>query len=100
MVIFVGRKGLTQFDSEKDEWYYQSKIYLDRVDNPSLYDDLKDFRLSLAEDVENDAINDNLKLLLDEDQQEERSGKPNGPFYEEVPYTDGLKSMVRQAGFF
>lgn len=41
-----------KFDMEKDEWYYQPKIYIDRKDTNSLYYELKEFRLSLSDNKE------------------------------------------------
>ena len=44
-VIFMRK--LTLFDSERDQWYYQSKIYIDPKSN-TLYYELKEFRISLS----------------------------------------------------
>ncbi len=51
-MIFLGRKNLTQFNAEKDEWYYQDKIYLNKQDSDSLYNELKEFRQSLTKKID------------------------------------------------
>jgi hypothetical protein len=55
----MGKK-LEQFDSEKDKWYYQPKIYVNRKDSDSLYNELKEFRISLANDSVNELYDDGL----------------------------------------
>ncbi len=98
----MGRKSQTQlnFDTEKSEWYYQPKIYVNREDSGSLYDDLTEFRLSLSEDVENDVINENFKALFDDDYDDDELRKTAGPPNEESPNTAGLNSMVQEPGPF
>lgn len=46
----IGSKSLTQFDTEKDEWYYQDKIYINPKGVESLYSELKEFRQSLSKE--------------------------------------------------
>lgn len=53
-------KKLTLFDSEKDEWYYQPKIYINPKSNDSLYYKLKEFRVSLSKNASNELMEDNL----------------------------------------
>jgi hypothetical protein len=40
-VVSVVRKNLMKFDMEKSEWYYQPKIYINRQDADSTYNELK-----------------------------------------------------------
>jgi hypothetical protein len=42
---------LTQFDMEKDEWYYQPDIYINRQDADPTYNELKDFRLEFLKQL-------------------------------------------------
>jgi|GEM_PF-748487 len=58
-------KKLTQFDSEKDEWYYQPKIYINSKSSDSLYSELTEFRSSLSRDLSKKFVDDlDLNSLL------------------------------------
>lgn len=59
----MGRKGLSDFDKEKDEWYYQPKIYVDRQDTDSTYNELKEFRLRTSKEADEELMDDG---MLDE----------------------------------
>lgn len=60
-----------KFDSEKDEWYYQPKIYINRKDPNSLYYDLKEFRISLSNETSDDLLEDNLLSEISKEETEE-----------------------------
>lgn len=70
-MISVGRKNLTQFDAEKDEWYYQPKIYVNRRDSDSLYNELKEFRQSLSKEQDGTFFTDRFSELLAEGEQDD-----------------------------
>ena len=53
-------KKLTLFDVEKDEWYYQDKIYINPKNSNSLYYELKEFRVSLSNQTSDESMEDNL----------------------------------------
>ncbi len=53
-------KKLTLFDSEKDEWYYQSKPYINPKSSNSIYYELKEIRVSLSKQNSYQSIEDNL----------------------------------------
>ena len=53
-------KKLTLFDLEKDEWYYQDKIYVNPKNSNSLYYELKEFRVSLSNRTSDELMEDNL----------------------------------------
>jgi hypothetical protein len=74
----MGRKILTQFDSEKDEWYYQDKIYIDPESSDSLYDELKEFRQSLSKEQDDSFFIDRFNELLAEGQGYDEPGRPTG----------------------
>jgi hypothetical protein len=44
-------KKLTLFDSQKDEWYYQPKIYISTKSSNYLYSELSEFRSSLSREL-------------------------------------------------
>jgi len=110
-VFSVGNKSQTQsnFDTEKSVWYYQPKIYIDKKDDNSLYEELKEFRLSLSEDVENEVITEDLNTLFEEDYSDEEikrtSGEPKDDFYEHndlsdppsnsEPFSDGKFELLK-----
>lgn len=54
----MGRKGLSDFDKEKDEWYYQPKIYVDRQDADTTYRELKEFRLRASKETDEEFMDD------------------------------------------
>lgn len=64
----MGRKSLTQFNTEKDEWYYQDKIYLNPKSEESLYNELKEFRQSLSKEEDDTFFIDCFDNLLTEGQ--------------------------------
>lgn len=49
-------KKLSQFDVEKDDWYYQKKLYVNTRSSDSLYDELKEFRLELSNAFPDDDV--------------------------------------------
>ena len=65
------RKKLSSFDSEKDVWYYQPKIYIDTRSADALYEEKLEFRSSISRQLAQKVV-DNLEALLDED---EKGGK-------------------------
>jgi len=56
-------KKLSQFDVEKDDWYYQKKLYVNTRSSDSLYEELKEFRAGLAKSNPDDS---DFKRLLEE----------------------------------
>ncbi len=56
----MGRKGLSDFDKEKDVWYYQPKIYVNRQDADSTYTGLEDFKAAIKPGAEEELIEDRL----------------------------------------
>lgn len=72
-MIFMKKK-LIQFDSEKDEWYYQPKIYINRKSGEPLYSETIEFKSSLSRDLSSKFVQE-LDLLL-EDENEPEKGKP------------------------
>ncbi|MGD2084555.1 MAG: hypothetical protein PVH61_00075 [Candidatus Aminicenantes bacterium] len=60
----MGRKTLTKFDMEKDEWYYQPKIYINRQDADSTYSELKNFRLWANQGAEEELMDDRMVAEL------------------------------------
>lgn len=67
-------KKLSQFDSEKDEWYYQPKVYINPKSADPLYSETIEFKSSLSRDLSSKFVRE-LDLLL-EDENEEEKGKP------------------------
>jgi len=65
------KKKLSAFDSEKDVWYYQPKIYIDTKSADALYEERIEFRSSLSRELAKKVV-DSLDVLLDED---EKGGK-------------------------
>jgi len=66
------KKKLASFDIEKDEWYYQPKIYINPKSAESLYDESMEFRSSLSRDLSKKIV-DGLDSLLETD-----NGRKNG----------------------
>jgi hypothetical protein len=58
------KKKLSSFDSEKDEWYYQPKIYINPKSADILYDESIEFRSTLSRDLSKKFV-DGLDSLLD-----------------------------------
>jgi hypothetical protein len=65
------KKRLSSFDSEKDVWYYQPKIYIDTKSAESLYEEKIEFRSSLSRELAKKVV-DSLDVFLEED---EKGGK-------------------------
>jgi len=65
------KKKLSAFDSEKDVWYYQPKIYIDTKSADALYEERIEFRSSLSRELAKKVV-ESLDVLLDED---EKGGK-------------------------
>jgi hypothetical protein len=66
------RKRLSQFDMEKDEWYYQPKIYVNRQDVDSTYSELKNFRLWGNQGAEDELMDDRMVAELSKKEPEKR----------------------------
>ena len=60
-------KKLTLFDSEKDEWYYQPKIYINHKSIDDLYSETVEFRSSLSRDMSKKFLSELDSLLEGED---------------------------------
>ena len=77
----MARKTLTKFDMEKDEWYYQPKIYIDRQDTDSIYNELKEFRLGINQGTEEELVEDNMlpEFSKEEDEQDRPAKKLSKP---------------------
>lgn len=73
----MGKK-LEQFDKEKDVWYYQPKIYINRKDSESFYNELKEFRISLSNDAANELYDDGLLSGLFEKEMEQAVKRVKG----------------------
>lgn len=72
------KKGLSDFDKEKDEWYYQPKIYVNRKDSNSLYYELKEFSISLSNEASSDLDIDRLLSEFSKEETEEPVKKMPG----------------------
>ena len=63
------KKKLSSFDSEKDDWYYQKKLYVNTRTPDSLYEELKEFRAAqLREDDGDVPFKRLLEDLYEEDE--------------------------------
>lgn len=60
------RKRIVEFDSEKDEWYYQPKIYLNPKSADPLYSETIEFKSSLSRDMSKKFLDD-LDSFLEEE---------------------------------
>jgi hypothetical protein len=67
-------KKLSQFDTAKDEWYYQPKIYINPKSAEALYDDSLEFRSSLSRDLSKKIVS-HLDSLLENGNGERKPGK-------------------------
>ena len=65
---------LAQFDTEKDEWYYQPKICINPKSAEVLYDDSLEFRSSLSRDLSKKIVS-HLDSLLENGNGERKTGK-------------------------
>jgi hypothetical protein len=65
------KKKLSSFDSEKDEWYYQPKIYINPKSADILYDESIEFRSSLSRDMSKKFL-ENLDSMLEEEDESEK----------------------------
>lgn len=61
------KKKLELFDTEKDEWYYQPKIYINHKNSDELYSETIEFRSSLSRDMSKKFLED-LDSFLEEDE--------------------------------
>lgn len=100
----MGRKTLTKFDMEKDEWYYQPKIYINRQDADSTYSELKEFRLNMDQRAEEELIEDNLlsEFSKEEEEQEcstKKLSRPPAKQNFQKPLNKTLKDG-KEDGFF
>ena len=71
-------KKLTQFDVEKDEWYYQPKIYINPKSTDPLYSEAIEFKSSLSRDMSRKFL-DNLDSMLEEESEHERAKTKRKP---------------------
>ncbi len=96
------KRRLSDFDKEKDEWYYQPKIYINRKDSNSLYYDLKEFRISLSNETSGEIIEDNLLSELSKEETEESIKKLQGHPQEKDPESVLQKNSGagKAGGFF
>jgi hypothetical protein len=95
------KRRLSDFDMEKDEWYYQEKVYINPKSADSLYNELKEFRQSLTKEMEDGVIADNFKEILTMDEPEEAIKKLKVPERIEAP--EGIKNRpeaLNSRGFF
>ena len=67
------KKKLELFDTDKDEWYYQPKIYINHKNSDELYSESIEFRSSLSRDMSRKFL-ENLDSML-EDENEFYKGK-------------------------
>jgi hypothetical protein len=65
------KKKLSSFDSEKDECYYQPKIYINPKSADPLYYDTVEFHSSLSRDMSRKFL-DNLDSMLEEEDESEK----------------------------
>jgi len=70
-VVSISKK-LTQFDAEKDEWYYQPKIYINPKSADPLYYDVVEFKSSLSREMSRKFL-DNLDSMLEEENESEKA---------------------------
>jgi hypothetical protein len=98
----VARKTLTKFDMEKDEWYYQPKIYIDRQDADSTYRELKEFRLSMNQGAEEELVEDNMLSEFSKEEEESPAKKLSRPPAEQNSQKSLNKTLKagKQDGFF
>ena len=96
------KKGLSDFDKEKDEWYYQPKIYINRKDSNSLYYELNEFRISLSNETSSEIIEDNLLSELSKEETEESTKKLQGHSQEQDSKSTLNKNLEdgKAGGFF
>jgi hypothetical protein len=87
---------------EKDEWYYQPKIYVDRQDADSTYNELKEFRLGINQEAEEELIKDNLLSEMSKEEEERSTKKLNGPLAEQNSQVPSKKihKSGKEDGFF
>lgn len=95
-------KKLSQFDVEKDDWYYQKKLYINTRSSDSLYDELKEFRLELSKAFPDDDV-DISKLMEtapeDEDYYRLRPRKEAQPKNGKNKSASSLLPLSEAAGF-
>lgn len=69
------KKKLTQFDSEKDEWYYQPKIYINHKGADELYSETIEFRSFLSRDMSKKFLDDMDSFLEENDSSKKGKSK-------------------------
>lgn len=69
------KKTLQSFDTEKDEWYYQPKIYINPRSADPLYSDTIEFKSSLSRDLSKKLLNELDSLLEEEDKPDKGRAK-------------------------
>lgn len=69
-------KKLELFDTEKDEWYYQPKIYINPKNADPLYSETVEFRSSLSREMSKKFL-ENLDSMLEEEEESDK-GKAKG----------------------
>ncbi|MGD2091534.1 MAG: hypothetical protein PVH61_35505 [Candidatus Aminicenantes bacterium] len=95
------RKSLSSFDSEKDSWYYQEKIYIDPKSDDSLYNELKEFRQSLTKELDTGINPVDYPDFFSEPEKDERNRRSTGNTPEE--HSTGAASKgdsLNTGGFF
>jgi hypothetical protein len=95
-------KRLSEFDMEKDEWYYQPKIYINRKDANSLYYELKEFRISLSNETSSEIIEGDLLSEFSQEETEESIKKLQGHSQEQDSKSTLKKKLEdgKAGGFF
>lgn len=69
------KKKLGLFDTEKDEWYYQPKIYINPRSADPLYSDTIEFKSSLSRDLSKKLLDELDSLLEEEDKADKGRAK-------------------------
>ncbi len=62
-----------KFNMEKDQWYYQPQIYVNRKDTDTTYSELKNFRLWANQGAEEDLMDDRMVAELSKKESERRT---------------------------
>lgn len=83
-------KKLTQFNAEKDQWYYQPKIYINTRSLDSLYSESIEFKSSLSRDLSRKLVSDLDSFLEEEDE----TIKPRG----RKKVNSGIGKILRNNG--
>lgn len=94
-------KRLSEFDIEKDEWYYQEKVYINPKSSDPLYNELKEFRQSLTKEFEDGLITGSLKEILTMDEPDEEIKKSKT--LQRVEFSKSIENTpeaLNSSGFF